>query len=102
MVLSAIGMKPPGFASAAPAPTIAITGELATLLIWSTVETLRIRWPPQNPDDPDDEQDRGDYVHYRDPGLRLRWSAGGCPVAEHERGDDSDHQRRAEGTDVEP
>jgi len=33
----AIGMKPPGFASAAPAPTIAIHGDEATLLTWSAM-----------------------------------------------------------------
>ena len=32
---SAIGMKPPGFASAAPAPTMAIAGDDASLPIWS-------------------------------------------------------------------
>src|SRR6185437_1402502 len=33
----AIGMKPPGFASVAPAATIAIHGDEAILLIWSTI-----------------------------------------------------------------
>ena len=37
MAFMAIGMKPPGFASAAPAPTIAIHGDEAILLIWSTM-----------------------------------------------------------------
>jgi len=64
MVLSAIGMKPPGFASAAPGTYDRDNGRARDLahLVDHAVETLRIRWPPQNPDDPDDEQDRGDYV----------------------------------------
>ena len=37
MSFIAIGMKPPGFASAAPAPTIAIHGDEATLLTWSAM-----------------------------------------------------------------
>ena len=40
MSFSAIGMKAPGFASAAPAPTTAITGESDTLEIWSTMAAV--------------------------------------------------------------
>ncbi len=36
----ASGMKPPGFASTAPAPTIAITGDEATLLMRSTMLSI--------------------------------------------------------------
>ena len=41
IVLSAIGMKPPGLASAAPAPTIAIAGDDATRPIWSIMPAAR-------------------------------------------------------------
>src|SRR5271165_1517936 len=37
----ASGMKPPGFASAAPAATIAIHGDEAILLIWSIMPWAR-------------------------------------------------------------
>jgi len=39
--LSASGIKPPGFARVAPAPMIAMTGELAILLICSTMPFMR-------------------------------------------------------------
>ncbi len=41
MSFIAIGMKPPGFASVAPAATIAIHGDEAILLIWSTMPWAR-------------------------------------------------------------
>ncbi len=41
IVFRAIGMKAPGFASAAPAPTIAIAGDDATLLICATIASSR-------------------------------------------------------------
>ena len=40
IAFSASGMKPPGFASTAPAPTIAITGDEATLLICATMPSI--------------------------------------------------------------
>ena len=52
IVFSAIGMKPPGLASIAPAPTIAIAGEDAIFDIFSIIDCvvfgftgLRIRRP---------------------------------------------------------
>ena len=41
MFFSAIGMKPPGFASAAPAPTTAIAGESATRSICAIMLAAR-------------------------------------------------------------
>jgi hypothetical protein len=41
MSFSASGMKPPGFARMAPAPTIAITGDEANLLIRSIIAAIR-------------------------------------------------------------
>ena len=42
MFLSAIGMNAPGFASAAPAPTIATAGEDATFCIWASMLAARL------------------------------------------------------------
>src|ERR671937_734021 len=42
MSLRASGMNPPGLASVAPAPTMAMTGELAILLICSTMLLMRL------------------------------------------------------------
>jgi hypothetical protein len=39
MLFNASGMKAPGFASTAPAPTIAIAGEEATFLMRATIES---------------------------------------------------------------
>src|SRR4051794_39213150 len=41
MLLSASGMNPPGFASAAPAPTTAIAGDAATRPIWLIAFSVR-------------------------------------------------------------
>ena len=74
MSFSAIGMKPPGFASAAPAPTTAITGESDTLLIWSIMLpcVCGSRGRRSTRDVQTSSEQRRDDVEDRDPGLRAR------------------------------
>ena len=104
MSLRASGMNPPGFARAAPAPIIAMIGELAIFahLGHHALDPLRIARAPENLHDPDDKKNRRPHVHDRHPGLGLGRGRGCRPVAEHECREDTDRQRGTQGANVEP
>ncbi len=100
---SAIGMKPPGFASSAPAPMIAIAGtRRARSSCRSPTSSERGSAAGGRGGGPDDQQHREDHVEHRDPCLRARRGGRGGDVAEHERGRDADGDRRGERAEQEP
>ena len=97
-------MKPPGFASSAPAPTIATAGDEATppMLLDRGLRLRRVRRLAEEAHRDDHQHDAEDTSRIATHVFGLDGVGGGSGVAEDERGRDTDGERRRERAEQEP